>query len=303
MAINEEKLNKLAGQSDFGGASSAEQFGGTPMRSRSVPYVLGGTTLERDRLIAQARDLAPYTRYALERIGIGHGARTVDVGCGPIGITDLLSERVGPDGIVVGVEREPRFVDMARTELDRLALRNVRLVNADARDTGLERGSYDLVHERLVLINLPPSTQQSILEEMFSLVKPGGTILLQEYDALSYICYPPHPSWDALVATWYETFHAAGGNDFEGRTLAGLLRSAGVANIELSGYVRFPKIGEYQRTHLLSLVESLRDSILESGRMSDAELSAHVASLVDHLSDPATTVIDKLMVQAWGTKP
>jgi hypothetical protein len=37
--------------------------------------------------------------------------------------------------------------------------------------------------------------------------------------------------------------------------------------------------------------------------MSDTELAAHAAALLDHLSNPGTTVIDKLMVQAWGTKP
>jgi SAM-dependent methyltransferase len=273
------------------------------MISRSAPYVLGGTSLERDRLIAQAKELAPYTRSMLDRIGIRPGARTVDIGCGPIGIMDLLSELVGPDGVVIGVEREPRFVDMARTELDRLALRNVEIINADARDTGLEKASYDLVHERLVLINLPLPTQQSILEEMFSLLKPGGTILLQEYDAASYTCHPAHPSWDALLRIWQETFHMAGGNDFEGRTVAGLLQSTGATNVGLCGSVRFPRVGEYQRTHLLALVESLHDCILASGRMSDTELAAHAAALLDHLSNPGTTVIDKLMVQAWGTKP
>jgi SAM-dependent methyltransferase len=271
--------------------------------SQFEPYVLGGTSLERDRLIAQARELSPYTISLLNRIGVRLGARTVDIGCGPIGIMDLLSELVGQDGVVVGVEREPRFLDIARIELGRLGLRNVTVVSADARNTGLEKGSYDLVHERLVLINLPLPTQQRIVEEMFSLLKSGGTIVLQEYDAASYTCHPAHPSWNALAGIFQEIFHAAGGNDFEGRTLANLLQFTGAANVEQCGYVRFPKVGEYQRTHLLSLIDSLRDSIIASGRMSDAELSAHVTALAGHLSDPTTTVVDKLMVQAWGTKP
>jgi len=97
---------------------------------------------------------------------------------------DLLSERVGPDGVVVGVEREPRFVDMARSELKLRELRNVEVVHADALKTGLERNAFDLVHARLVLINLPTATQQALLTEMLALVRPGGTIVLQEYDAM-----------------------------------------------------------------------------------------------------------------------
>ena len=146
------------------------------MSSLSVPYALGGTLTEQQRLIAQAQGLEPHARWMLDRVTIKPGFRAVDVGCGPIGIMNLLSERVGPDGDVVGVEREPRFVDMARTELSKRGLRNVRVVSADALKTGLEKSSYDIVHERLVLINVPTASQEALLAEMLSLLKPGGTI-------------------------------------------------------------------------------------------------------------------------------
>jgi hypothetical protein len=192
---------------------------------------------------------------------------------------------------------------MARGELSQRGLRNVQVLNADALSTGLEKSSYELVHERLVLINLPPRTQHAILAEMFSLLRPGGTIALQEYDATSYVCYPDHPSWNALLGIFNDTFHAAGGNEFIGRSLAGLLRSAGAENVQIKAHVGFPKVGEYQRTHLLSLIESMRECVLACGRTGEAELKAHMAALLDHLSDPATTLIDKMIVQAWGQKP
>src|SRR5580704_16555918 len=125
------------------------------MSSFSVPYVLGGTLTEQQRLIAQAHGLEDHARWMLDRINIRPGSRAVDVGCGPIGIVQLLSERVGPDGTVVGVEREPRFAEMARKELRNRGLRNVEVVETDALNTCLEKGSYDLVHERLILMNVP----------------------------------------------------------------------------------------------------------------------------------------------------
>ena len=140
----------------------------------AVPYVLGGTQTEQQRLITQAQGLEQPARWLLDQIDIRPGSRAADVGCGPIGIMNLLSERVGPDGRVVGVEREPRFFEMARTEQNKRDLRNVQLVNADAVKTGLEKNSYDVVHERLVLINIPLATQQAILTEMLSLLRPGG---------------------------------------------------------------------------------------------------------------------------------
>jgi tRNA A58 N-methylase Trm61 len=125
------------------------------MSLSSAQYVLGGTLTE---LMAQARGLEPHARSMLERIAIKPGSRTIDFGCGPIGILNLLSERVGADGVVAGVEREPRFAAMAQAQLRERGLRNVRIVVTDAIKTGLEENSNDFVHERLVLINVPPAS-------------------------------------------------------------------------------------------------------------------------------------------------
>jgi SAM-dependent methyltransferase len=269
----------------------------------SVPYVLGGTLTEQQRLIAQARGLEPHARSLLERIAIKPGSRTIDFGCGPIGILNLLSERVGVDGVVVGVEREPRFAAMAQAQLSERGLRNVRIVVTDAIKTGLEGNSYDFVHERLVLINVPPASQRALLDEMLSLLKPGGTIALQEFDSASFVCHPEHPSWNALLSIWNDSFHATGGNEFAGRSIGRLLRSAGVENVQMKAHVEVAQIGEYRRTHLLSLLESMQDQILASGRTTKTELRTHMAALSEHLADPGTTLIDKLILQAWGQKP
>jgi tRNA A58 N-methylase Trm61 len=79
----------------------------------------------------------------LDRIAINCGSRAVDFGCGPIGIMNLLSERVGSDGVVIGIEREPRFAVMASAELKARGLRNVQLVVGNALKTGLEKNSDD----------------------------------------------------------------------------------------------------------------------------------------------------------------
>jgi SAM-dependent methyltransferase len=272
------------------------------MSSLSVPYALGGTLTEQQRLIAQAHGLAAHARRLLDRINVRPGSRAVDVGCGPIGILQLLSERVGPDGAVIGVEREPRFVEMARKELSNRGARNVSVVEADALNTGLEKSSYDLVHERLILMNVPQPSQEALLAEMLSLLKPGGTIALQEFDSASYVCYPEHPSWNLLLGIWNDAFHATGGNEFVGRSLARLLLLAGAESVQMKAHVEVAQIGEYRRTHLLSLIESMHDRVLDSGRLNKAELRDHMTALSRHLADPGTTLIDKLIVQAWGQK-
>jgi SAM-dependent methyltransferase len=191
---------------------------------------------------------------------------------------------------------------MARAELNARNLRNVQLIVGDALKTGLEKNSYDMVHERLVLINLPTAFQQELLAEMVSLLKPHGTIALQEFDSASYVCYPEHPSWNILLNIWNDSFHANGGNEFIGRSLGHLLRSAGVENVQMKVHVDVTQIGSYRRTQLLALFESVQDLVIASGRITEAELKRHMSAVSEHLADPRTTLFDKLIVQAWGEK-
>jgi len=267
---------------------------------QSQSYPLGGTQTERDRLLAQAKQYEASANWLLDQITIQPGWTAVDIGCGPIGILDLLSQRVGPHGSVVGLEREQRFVEMARGEIARRGLSNVTIVHADALNNGLEKSAFDFAHERLVMINV--SARQQLLSEMLSLLRPGGTIALEDVDNISWLCQPAHASWDVLLNAFHAAFHAGGGDGFIGRRLPGLLRAANVQNIRSRVTVETPPVGDYRRTHLIALIESVREKILDKGLLAETELNEHKEALVHHLNDPATTVIDKLLVQCWGQK-
>jgi SAM-dependent methyltransferase len=268
--------------------------------THSRSYPLGGTSTERDRLLSQAEQYEPTANWLLDQIGVQRGWRAVDIGCGPIGILDLLSQRVGPSGAVIGLEREQRFVEMARAEIAKRGLGNVTMVQGDALNTGLEKGSFDLVHERLVLINV--SAREAFLMEMLSLLRPGGTVALEDVDNVSWLCQPAHPSWDILLNAFHTVFHAGGGDGYVGRRLPVFLHAAGVSNIQTKVTVETPPLGDYRRTHLLSLIDSVRDKIIVNGVLDEAKLNEHREALAQHLKDPGTTVIDKLLVQCWGQK-
>jgi len=269
--------------------------------AQSLSYPLGGTQTELGRLLAQAKAYEPQANWLLDQIEVQSGWRAIDIGCGPIGILNLLSQRVGPRGSVVGLEREARFVEMAKTEVTKRGLVNVQMIEADALETGLEKESFDLVHERLVMINV--SARDAFLTEVLSLLRPGGTVALEDVDNVSWLCQPAHPSWDILLNAFHTVFHAGGGDGFVGRRLPGLLRAAGVQNIQIKVTVETPMLGDYRRTHLISLIDSVREKVVAKGLLNETELEEHREALVHHLDDPATLVIDKLLVQCWGHKP
>jgi SAM-dependent methyltransferase len=263
--------------------------------------VLGGTEAELRRLRAQAAEHEKSSRSLLAAVGLGPGARVLDVGCGPIGILPLLAEAVGVGGEVIGLEREPRFVAMARAELARLGLTNVTIVEGDALSSGLEAGSFDLVHERLVTVNMPE--RRELVRTMAALAAPGGIIALQDIDNVSWTCEPAHDSWTVLLSLFHDVFRAGGGDPFVGRRLPDLLRQAGVQDVQSRVTTALPGPQEYRRTHLLSLIDSIRDKVISSGAMAEGELEHHCAALESHLTDPNTLLIDKLLIQCWGHRP
>lgn len=264
-------------------------------------YPLGGSAIEEDRLIRQATDYEPRARALLDRIGVAAGWTVADIGCGPLGILHLLSERVGSRGHVVGLEREARFAARARAEVAARGLTNVEIIEGDARATTLPKEAFDLVHERLVLVNV--AARESVLAEMMALLRPGGRLILEEVDNVSWICHPAHPAWDAVLGAFHEVFQANGGDPFIGRRLPALLRAVGAHDVELATEVETARPGEYRRMHLVSLLDSVRAAVLAKGLLDSDELDRHRDALVAHLADPATVMIDKLRVQAWGRKP
>lgn len=206
--------------------------------STGVNYVFGGDTNELTRLLEQAADLQPEADLLLDALGDLKGARVIDIGCGPIGILDLLSQRVGPSGKVVGLEREPRFVAMAEGMIKDRNLRNVSIVSGDAFRSGVEPGSFDLVHERLVLINLPAANQQQLVAEMTVLARPGGIVATESWDRASLVCHPAHPSWDLMEIAYRDAVRATNGDGTTGRTLPSLLRSARLSDVRTKVHVR-----------------------------------------------------------------
>ena len=118
------------------------------------------------------------------------GWKAIDVGCGPLGILDLLADRVGPAGEAVGLERESRLVELGQTILAQRGVRNARFVLGDVYSGGLPRASFDLVHARLLLINL--KDPEGALAELATMVRRGGVVAVQDIDQVPWLCEPPH---------------------------------------------------------------------------------------------------------------
>ncbi|HWY19521.1 MAG TPA: methyltransferase domain-containing protein [Solirubrobacteraceae bacterium] len=133
---------------------------------------------EHERLVRQADMYAPFTRRLLARAGIEPGMRVLDVGCGPGDVSLLLSELVGADGSVVGVERDEQALARARRRADESELHNIEFVCGDFREVELAGGPFDALVWRLVLMYQgdPPAAVRAAARQ----VRPGGVVVFAE---------------------------------------------------------------------------------------------------------------------------
>jgi ubiquinone/menaquinone biosynthesis C-methylase UbiE len=141
-------------------------------------YLLADQPSELERLQLQSRVWEPSGRQLLTKVGDGSGLGALDVGCGALGWLRILSEWVGPSGLVVGTDIDDRLLDAARSFLEAEGIANVELAVDDLFDSKFAPESFDLVHARYVIAPLGRGRDQVASHRR--LVRSGGSLILEE---------------------------------------------------------------------------------------------------------------------------
>jgi ubiquinone/menaquinone biosynthesis C-methylase UbiE len=154
-------------------------------RDSNLPYVLGHSDHELNRLRAQARLLEPVTRQFLREAGITQGMRVLDVGSGAGDVAFLASEFVGETGIVLGVDKAPAAVAAATMA--------ARAREGNPAEMKFEKG-FDAVVGRYVLpFQVDPS---AMLRGLARHLVQGGLLVFHEPDWTCVRSFPPAPLYD-----------------------------------------------------------------------------------------------------------
>jgi SAM-dependent methyltransferase len=279
----------MAGHSDKSGALMTTNYAGQ--------YPIETRVGEIERLHTQSAAMAPDTLVMLDRIGVGPGWTCLDIGCGPGGITPLLSERVGARGRVVGLDMNERFLEHARAK----ALGNVEFRRGDAYGSNLPDATFDLVHMRFVASTA--GDPERLLAEALRLTRPNGIVALQEPDAGTLHCYPPHPAWDRLKAALLGAFTGVGADLQLARRLYLLARQAGLTDVQFRPFLIGVRAGDPMVDYLPATVESLRGTVLSLGLLAEGELDLALAECRQHMRNPDTVFTMYTVAQVWGRKP
>ena len=180
-------------------------------------------------------------------------------------------------------------------------LGDVELVCADARQTGLESDSFDLVHARTLLVTLPEPGE--VVTEMVRLARPGAGWPVWSPTPKPPSATRPAKAFDRLCQIFMIAFSRNDADPHLGRRMGELYRQAGLEDVTVEARAGVYPAGHSRRTIRADLVRAMRPQILDLGLADERELDELDAAVRNHFDNPDTVVMNHLMFIAWARKP
>ncbi len=159
----------------------------------------------------------------------------LEVGSGLGILSGTVAERY-PEAKVVGLE-----FSAEQLAYPKKLLPNIRYVRGDAHRIPFPAGSFDLVYGRYILEHVVNA--QTVTNEMFRVLKPGGRACVQENNALVSIFDPDCPRFDALWRQYVQLQDRFGGDPQVGKKLFAIFKKAGFTEIRLTCEPEFHHAG------------------------------------------------------------
>lgn len=261
-------------------------------------YTIGGGRTEADRLARQGEVMRAGTTSFLARTGLRPGWACLDIGCGTGQITLDLARLSGPEGRVVGIDRDSAALVLARQAAAEEGL-DATFIQADA-TAPFELGTFDLAFARLLLSHLADPVEA--LRAMVAAVSPGGVVALEDIFTDSLRAEPPTEGLERLRTVYEATVRFHGGDPTIGPRLPALLTAVGLEEVREDTVVN-PMTTVDQKLFLVELLDTMRPAILGAGAATETALD-DVRRAVDRAAhDPAMVFFQARMHQAWGRRP
>jgi SAM-dependent methyltransferase len=225
---------------------------------------------ERARLALMSQLLDPMHRRHIESLGVGPGARALEVGSGNGSIAAWLAGRVGPGGRALAVDLDLSLIDVQAP--------NLELRQGDIVAGPVDPGSFDLVTARAVLHHV--TDVDAAFRNLVASLAPGGSIVLIEPDFLPVsVAEPPEVRafWDGWLA-----WSRGHGIDYHvGRKLAPWLAALGLEQIAGTAETAVYNGGSPWADYWRQTIVELRDGLVKSGKLDDQLIDRFLAHCAD----------------------
>jgi SAM-dependent methyltransferase len=129
---------------------------------------------------------------------INQGEQVLDIGCGAGVDTILAAIIVGPKGSVIGVDIVSEMIARAESNLQMMALDNVKFQKVSGENLPFSDDTFDVVTSNGV-INLIPD-KETAMSEIIRVLKPAGRLMVADQIAAGSV----QKDIKARLANWFQ---------------------------------------------------------------------------------------------------
>jgi SAM-dependent methyltransferase len=232
--------------------------------------------------------------------GVSRGMRVLDLGCGHGNLSQMIARQVGAEGRVVGVDRDPRVLEVARSAARERGYPQIEFVECDLHALPDDLGPFDAMVGRRVLMYQPDAA--ATLRAVVRALRPGAVVALQEVDpTMVPVASVPMPL-HAQVYRWvWEMVEREGASRQMGLDLPGAMARAGitVADVRVEAVLQTAA----RRLPTAAMVRAVLPRIVERGVATEAEVDVDTLDqrLDDELRETGGAFVGDALFSAWGT--
>lgn len=253
-------------------------------------YVLGQSERAARRLYIQDAHFADVSEKLLDEIALRPSDRVVELGCGPGGMSKRILHRLGPSGILLGVDTSDGLLRQASTYVADARFQPVR---ADISELGSWLDGADVILARTVLHHV--SMVEFLLGKLRARLRPGTRVGFLEPDfriPLTRLAYlettrpelAPLRMWSIAINQLYQLNRLS--PDI-GATLAASLELGGYHNVR-GGWLE-ARSDDLMIENMLMFYDEVRDRLAALNIMSLAQ-TAEQQTLLRRLTPPLPAV-------------
>jgi SAM-dependent methyltransferase len=241
------------------------------------------------------------TERMLDDAGIGPGMRVLDIGCGPGAVSLMVSRRVGSEGHVFAVDRDPQMLGLAREKARGAGVSNLTFIEGGFDVVFPEYGTLDAVVGRRVLMYQSDAGQA--VAQIARAIRTGGVVAFHEHDMIavsdSRTSLPLHDR----VRFWLrEMLRLEGANLHMGFGLHSALSEAGlvVERVRAEANVLTPTAGY----PVAAIIRAVLPRLRQLGIVTEAEADVETldARLAAERLEANATCLWEMVFCGWARK-
>ncbi len=105
----------------------------------------------------------PYTvAFMLEALELDRGNKVLEIGAGSGYNTSLIAEIVGKNGMVYSIEIIPELIELAKTNIGKLGINNIRVIQGDG-SAGYEK---EKPYDRIIITAGAPKIPETLVKQL-----------------------------------------------------------------------------------------------------------------------------------------